>query len=101
MPKLLLLIPLLLAGCARFSTAPTAETETDATFKRLASDYIAGYLVWRPQLGTALGLHEYDGGITDYRKASIDAELRRLKAYDGKLAQLNVLQMTPRSGYDL
>jgi uncharacterized protein (DUF885 family) len=101
MRKLLLLIPFLLAGCARFSTSPTGETETDAAFKRLASDYIAGYLVWRPQLGTALGLHEYDGGITDFRKASLDAELRRLKSYDGKLAQLSVLQMTPRCVYDL
>lgn len=100
MRKLLLLIPLLLAGCARFSSTPTTQGDTEAAFQRLAGDFIAGYLVWRPQVGVALGLHEFDGGLTDYRRASLDGELQRLKTYDRRLADLNVLNLTPRSAYD-
>ncbi len=99
MRKLLLLIPLLLASCARFSSS-APENDAEATFQRLAADYIAGYLVWRPLLGTSLGLHEYDGGITDYRQASLQGELQRLKSYDARLTNLNVLQLAPRSAYD-
>src|SRR5260370_10528598 len=99
MRKLLPLIPLLLAGCARFSTTPTSESESEAAFQRVAADYVTGYLVWRPQVGTTLGFHEYDGGITDYRRASIEGELQRLKTYDPRLAELNVLQLTRRSAY--
>ena len=98
--KLLPLIPLLLSGCAGFQTDSTARNDTEATFQRLAADYIAGYLVWRPQLGTTLGLHEYDGGITDYDRASLERELQRLKTYDRQMAELNPLQLPPRSAYD-
>ena len=99
MRKLLLLIPLLMAGCARFSS-PAPENDGEAAFQRLAADYIAGYLVWRPLLGTSLGLHEYDGRITDYRQASLQGELQRLESYDARLASLDVRQLTSRSAYD-
>jgi len=32
--------------------------------------------------GNFLGLHEYDGKLTDYSRASIEAELARLKRHD-------------------
>jgi uncharacterized protein (DUF885 family) len=61
----------------------------DKEFEKLAEEYLNGYLAWRPQTGTYLGLHDYDGKITDYSKTSIDAEVLRLKDFDKKLAALD------------
>ena len=88
----MLLLSCLLAGCTW--PAPRASTNNaDAAFTRLADEYIAGYLAWRPQTGTSLGLHEYDGKVTDYSQASLGAELARLKSFDQQLGQLNTSQL--------
>ena len=75
-------------------------SDADAVFNRLADDYIGGYLAWRPQAGTGLGLHQYDGKITDYSRASIDAELARLKSFDQQLADLDTSRLSPENVYD-
>lgn len=72
----------------------------DAAFDKLAEEYLKGYLTWRPQSGTYLGLHEYDGKITDYSKTSIDAELSRLKDYDQKLAAIDSASLSTKKYYD-
>ena len=78
---------LLIAGCSGPSPAPrSAANDADAAFTQLADEYLAGYLAWRPQAGTALGFHEYDGKVTDFSKPSLDAELVRLKAFEHRLA---------------
>src|ERR1700712_5343539 len=63
----------------------TAETNGDATFDSVANAYLKGYLDWRPLTAVSLGMHEYDGKVSDYSKASLDKELQRLKEYDQKL----------------
>ena len=51
-----LLLTLLIAGCSGPSPAPRpTANDADAAFTQLADEYIAGYLAWRPQTGTALG----------------------------------------------
>lgn len=98
---LILLWPLAVAGCAPLSpTAPRSGSDVDGAFSRLADDYIGGYLAWRPQTGTALGFHQYDGKVTDFRRASIDAELARLKFFDEQLAQLNTNALGVAAFYD-
>src|SRR5689334_16285403 len=77
-----------LQGCARPGSSPDAE------FRRVADEYLAGYLAWRPTTGMVLGLHQYDGRITDFSRASLDAELRRLKEFDRKLAKLSTKKLT-------
>ena len=77
------LLSLILTGCLRQRNSP------DAALQKLSEDYLSGYLAWRPTVGMTLGLHEYDGRITDFSRASMDAELRRLKHYDQKLAGIN------------
>jgi uncharacterized protein (DUF885 family) len=97
----MLMVGLMLAGCTRPAPRPNSSTnDADAAFARQADEYIAGYLAWRPQAGTALGLHEYDGRITDYSRASLDAELARLKSADEALGKLNTCQLSPASFYD-
>jgi uncharacterized protein (DUF885 family) len=99
-------VVVLLAGCGpqQKTDQAGAATETSATgnasFGKLADEFIAGYLAWRPQTGTYLGLHEYDGKVTDYSRASLDAELARLKEYRNRLAQLDTASLNAGDFYD-
>lgn len=72
----------------------------NAAFEKLSEEYLKGYLAWRPQTGTYLGLHEYDGKITDYSMASINAELARLKEFDKKLADVDSSALNKKNYYD-
>jgi uncharacterized protein (DUF885 family) len=72
----------------------------DAAFDKLSEEYLNGYLAWRPQTGTYLGLHEYDGKITDYSKTSIDAELMRLKEFDKKFSEIDSSSLCSKKYYD-
>ena len=96
-----LLLICLLAGCAgRTQRASSSTVAADAEFNRLADDYLAGYLAWRPQSGTALGFHQYDGKLTDFRQDSLAAELARLTDFDQRLAALDTARLSPAAFYD-
>lgn len=80
----------------------TKNTATgDAAFDKLSEDYIKGYLDWRPQSGVALGLHEYDGKLSNLGKASMAAEITRLKEYDQKLSTIDSASLSTKKYYDL
>ena len=97
----MLMVGLVLAGCTRPAPAPRwSSHDADAAFVQLADEYIAGYLAWRPQAGTALGFHEYDGKVTDYSHASLSTELTRLKSFELRLGQLNARHLSPPVFYD-
>src|SRR5213596_484812 len=103
MQKLLpLLLGVVLVGCAKLpeSSSTAAPNEADAAFSSLAKEYITGYLAWRPQTGTALGFHEYDGKVTDLSRPSLDAELARLKSFDSRLNGLDPGRLSKRAAYD-
>jgi hypothetical protein len=70
---LLLMMSTLLAAGAEYHQA-----SGDAAFEQLANDYIDGYLRWRPLTAVSLGLHQYDGKLTDFSHASLEIELTRL-----------------------
>jgi uncharacterized protein (DUF885 family) len=90
-----------LAGCSQPSPAPpSTANDADAAFTQLADEYIAGYLAWRPQTGTALGLHQYDGKVTDYSQRSLEAELARLKSFDQRLGGMDTNRLSPQALYD-
>ncbi|MDB5228377.1 MAG: hypothetical protein JWN78_2570 [Bacteroidota bacterium] len=72
----------------------------DADFQKLSDEYITGYLAWRPLYAVRLGFHEYDGKLDDNSKASIDAELARLKAFDQKLSQIDTSSLSTKIYYD-
>ncbi len=92
---------ILIIGFARLEPAAAAAAAGDAEFARVADNFLAGYLAWRPQTGTALGLHEYDGKITDFGRASLAAERARLKTVDRLLARWPVSQLSPTAYQDL
>ena len=74
--------------------------DSDAAFTKLAEDYLQGYLAWRPQTGTTLGFHQYDGKITDFSQPSLDAELARLQSFDRRLAELDTKKLSTEAFYD-
>jgi uncharacterized protein (DUF885 family) len=90
----------LLAGCA---SGPSDQIESDAdrAFARLGEEFTKGHLAWRPASGTYLGLHEYDGRVTDLRRESIDAELARLRKFGDAVGELAGQRLTRRHDYDL
>jgi uncharacterized protein (DUF885 family) len=100
--KQYLLLFLSLVACFQGLTSEsnTARMEGDKAFHRPADDFIAGYLAWRPQTGTALGFHEYDGKVTDFSRRSLDAELARLHKFDEHLGELNTNGLSAKALYD-
>jgi uncharacterized protein (DUF885 family) len=82
------------------ATAFAAEAE-DAEYEAVAEEYNKTYLAAHPLRGTALGLHEYDGKITDYSRLALDAELSRLRRFDDRLAKFDPAKLSPRQSIDL
>jgi uncharacterized protein (DUF885 family) len=92
----LFVIALFLPSASSFaSQTPVADYEA------VAEEYIKGYFAARPLQGTALGLHEYDGKITDYSRLALDAELSRLRRFDDRLNKFDLAQLSPRQSIDL
>ncbi len=96
-----LCLALVAAGCARLEPSTTSSASGDADFAKFSDEFIVGHLAWRPQMGTMLGLHEYDGKITDFSRASLDAERARLARIDRTLARWPVKNLSPKSYHDL
>jgi uncharacterized protein (DUF885 family) len=100
--KAISFIPLLAALCL-FPVGIrgfAAETE-NGEYEAVAEEYIKGYLGAHPLEGTALGLHEYDGKITDYSRLALDAELSRLRRFDDRLSKFDPGKLSTRQSIDL
>jgi uncharacterized protein (DUF885 family) len=78
-----------------------AAQTADAEYEAVAEEYIKGYFAARPLQGTALGLHEYDGKITDYSRLALDAELSRLRRFDDRLTKFDPSKLSPHQSLDL
>ncbi len=89
----------ILSGCDQSGSVPKAGT-ADKEFQQVSESFISGYLAWRPQQGVNLGLHEYDGKLTDLSMGSINHELIRLKDYDQKLSAIDTSVLTEKIFYD-
>lgn len=90
----------LLCGAAYGLASRVQAAELDTEFNKIAGDYIQGYLAWRPQAGTTLGFHEYDGKVTDFSQASLDKERVRLRDFDERLGRLDTGKLSPQAFYD-
>ena len=92
----LLLASFVFYGCGQPQNTPAvAGGGGDSTFSQFSEAFLKGYLDWRPQNAVSLGYHQYDKQVTDYSKASIAAELQRLKDYRAKLAALDTAGLSP------
>jgi uncharacterized protein (DUF885 family) len=97
-PFILLLAALCLLPGGNRGLAAGAE---DGEYEAVAEEYIKGYLGAHPLEGTALGLHEYDGKITDYSRLALDAELSRLRRFDDRLTKFDPGKLSSRQSIDL
>src|SRR5262245_324874 len=96
---LLLLLPV---AYLSFKNLVSFAAETgDPEYEAVAEEYIKGYLAAHPLEGTALGLHEYDGKITDYSRLALDAEVNRLQRFDDRLSKFDPTKLSPRQSIDL
>jgi uncharacterized protein (DUF885 family) len=86
--------------CGQPRNTPPARSDGDSAFHVLSEAYLQGWLDWRPQSAVSLGFHQYDKGVTDYSKASLDAELHRLKDYRSKMAALDTTSLSSRAFID-
>jgi uncharacterized protein (DUF885 family) len=86
--------------CLPFTSALALQTP-DSEYEAIAEEFIKGYFAARPLLGTAMGLHEYDGKITDYSRLALDAELSRLKRFDDRLQKFELDKLSQRQSIDL
>src|SRR5688572_28546180 len=96
----LLFSVVLLSNCSQTGEKIQSSDNPDSAFVKLSEEFLDGYLAWRPQTGTYLGLHQYDGKLKDYSKNSIETELARLKEYENKLASFPKDSLNTRMNYD-
>ena len=82
------------------SPSPTSSPSPEAQFNNQATDFIAGYLAARPLRAVALGLHQYDGKIADYTRLAIDAEVERLKRFQGIFSKLDPATLSKQADLD-
>ena len=92
---------LLVTAIALAATKLFALQTPDAEYEAVAEEFIKGYFIAHPLLGTSLGLHEYDGKITDYSRLSLDAELFRLRKFDDRLQKFELSKLSQRQSIDL
>ena len=90
----------ILAALSLASTIFAAQTQ-DAEYDAVAEEYVKTYLAAHPLQGTALGLHEYDGKISDYSRLALDAELSRLQRFEDRLAKFDPTKLSQRQSIDL
>jgi uncharacterized protein (DUF885 family) len=83
------------------ATAGFAAEAEDGEYEAVAEEYIKGYLGAHPLEGTALGLHEYDGKVTDYSRLALDAELSRVRRFDDRLSKFDPGKLSVRQSIDL
>ena len=73
----------------------------DTKFEQISDDFIKGYLAWRPEASVILGIHDFDGVISNFSKDSRENELARLKKYDQLLNDFDTTSLSPKAYYDL
>src|SRR6516162_1384088 len=88
-------------GVLLLASAVFAAQPQDAEYEAVAEEYVKTYLAAHPLQGTAFGLHEYDGKISDYSRLALDAELSRLRRFDDRLAKFDPKNLSSRQSIDL
>ena len=90
----------LIIGISCFLRAAFAASDDEARFEQFAAEFTKGYLDWRPSEGVMLGVHQYDGKITDYSRASIAAERARLTEAERTLSSIPTDKLSARPSRD-
>lgn len=88
-----LLLCMMVVSCAPHQTE-------DQKFEALAKNYIEKLLEMKPEWATGLGDHRYDGKLSDYSMAGVDADRRFNRLYLDSLAKIDIVQLSPTNKID-
>lgn len=85
--------------CLLMTSCSPHQTE-DQKFEGLATNYIEKLLQTKPEWATSLGDHRYDGKLSDYTLAGVEADRTFNRAYLDSLSRLDVNQLNPTNKID-
>ena len=85
--------------CLMISSCAPPPTE-DQKFESLARNYIEKLLQMKPELATSLGDHRYDGRLSDYSMAGVEADRIFNKAYLDSLAAIDMSKLSSTDRID-
>jgi uncharacterized protein (DUF885 family) len=85
----LALLGVTLASVSRSGGQQAEQPDSALPFSAFVDDYFDAYFAWKPSLGTAAGLHQYDGRLED---GSADARKKRVQTVKGLQARLEKIQ---------
>ncbi len=78
------------------STMPPTSQQQNSKWKQLVDAYFdTVYLPFNPTDGTSAGLHQYDGKLENYSRASREKEVAALRAYEKKVAEFPTAKLDP------
>jgi uncharacterized protein (DUF885 family) len=80
---------------ANSSMTPTSESGNTAWTSLVDAYFDTIYLPFNPTDGTSAGLHQYDGQLENYSRASVDKELTALQTYEKKVAAFPAATLSP------
>src|SRR2546421_4488686 len=89
-----------IATCLLFTNAIAVQTP-DSEYEAIAENFIKGYFAARPLLVRSMGLHKFDGKISDHSRLALDAELSRLKRFEDRLQKFDLAKLSQRQSIDL
>ena len=71
----------------------TTSNTLEERYDRLSQEFFDTYYTYYPVHATRQGLHQYDGSLGHYRREEIEETLRRMKAIQAEVAQIDPAQM--------
>src|SRR5262245_41461300 len=77
----------------RRSLMDTAPSALEAHYDQLSDEFFSIYYTYHPSHATRQGLHQFDGHLGHYHRDEIDETLRRMKAVQQRVAQIDPARM--------
>ena len=90
-----------ICGCQNKNQALVRQSVADTAFYTMSEEFLSGYFSWRPGFAAYLGLHEYDGKVSDLSSSSVGQELARLNLYEQKLTASDTTYLSSSAYYGL
>ncbi|NJP05975.1 MAG: DUF885 domain-containing protein [Chloroflexaceae bacterium] len=78
----------------------TVHTPAVAHLTTLIDDFLADFFDFYPIVASKLGLHDYDGRITNLDQSAIDARVERLRMYDQRLSEIDLASLDRMQAFD-
>ncbi len=96
MSKFFILLLLVIQVVSCKTKQETREGSADQNFQTLSDQFLQEWFEWRPAMAVGLGLHEYDGKMTDFSKSSLDKQLKQLRDFELKLNAVDTTALSQK-----